>query len=85
MGRVGLQEGLPLLCSIANGTFRRLGQCPTCGEVTLQAQPTAKEITAANAELRQLGVGSKIDVETPNTPVVFGFLVAPELAQEQGE
>lgn len=46
-GRAGLEEGLPLLCAIAAGTFRRVGECPHCGEIVLQAQPTVKETAGA--------------------------------------
>jgi hypothetical protein len=83
--RAGLDAGaLARLIAIANGTHQRKGRCLTCGEYIAQEEPTNKESTAATAELIRLGVGTKIEMETPASPLLVTVTVGPEVAAERG-
>jgi hypothetical protein len=69
IGEVGRNEGL------ASG--------PTCGEYIAQEEPTNKGSTAATAELIRLGVGTKVEMDTPVSPLQVRVMVSPEVAAER--
>jgi hypothetical protein len=84
--RAGLDEGaLERIIGIANGTLKRKGCCPKCGEYIAQEEPTHRESTQATDLLVRLGVGAKIEMETPVSPMDVTLTVGPEVAREWGE
>jgi hypothetical protein len=83
MSLAGYFENLPRLIRIAAGTEKRKA-VNSEGEV-VEVQPTFKESIEAMKELGNRGIGSRVEVETPSSPLVAMVTVGPAVAQEMGK
>jgi hypothetical protein len=78
----GYFENLPRLIRIAAGTERRKA-VNSEGEL-VEVQPTFKESIEAMKELGNRGIGTRLELEAPSSPLAVTVTVGPEVAQERG-
>jgi hypothetical protein len=76
----GYFENLPRLIRIAAGTEMRKG-LNSEGQV-VEVQPTFKESIEAMKELGNRGIGSRVEMDTPVSPLVVTLTVGPKVAEE---
>jgi hypothetical protein len=79
----GYFENLPRLIRIAAGTERRKA-LNSEGEL-VEVQPTFKESIEAMKELGNRGIGTKLELEAPASPLAVTVTVGPDVARERGE
>jgi hypothetical protein len=79
IARLAYEERIPILCQIADGMLTR---SRATAEGPMEEGPSFKDRIQAIAELAKVGIGTKVEMDTPPSPFQVCVTVGPEVAAE---